>query len=95
MNTHGGSSAIEQSSYISRTTTYSERDGKNYYPKYSEDLVHTEVMLPTNAPTEFSDPAVLWNSVEKIEKARDAQLARTFRVELPMMLTSIYQFFLP
>ena len=62
---------------------YSERDGRNYYPKYSEDLVHTEVMLPANAPPEYSDPAVLWNSVEKIEKAKDAQLARTFRVELP------------
>ncbi len=83
VNTHGGSSAIEQSSYISRTTMYSERDGRNYYPKYSEDLVHTEVMLPANAPPEYSDSAVLWNSVEKIEKAKDAQLARTFRVELP------------
>ena len=62
---------------------YSERDGRNYYPKYSEDLVHTEVMLPANAPPEYSDSAVLWNSVEKIEKAKDAQLARTFRVELP------------
>jgi hypothetical protein len=83
VNTHGGSSAIEQSSYISRTIMYSERDGRNYYPKYSEDLVHTEVMLPANAPPEYSDSAVLWNSVEKIEKAKDAQLARTFRVELP------------
>ena len=41
---------------------YSERDGRNYYPKYSEDLVHTEVMLPANAPPEYSDPAVLIKS---------------------------------
>ena len=43
---HGGHSAVEQSSYISRTTMYSEYDGQTYSPKYIEDLVHTEVMLP-------------------------------------------------
>ncbi len=63
-NCHGGHSAIEQSSYISRTVMYSEYDGKTYYPKYSEDLVHTEVMLCENAPPEYADPNVLWNSVE-------------------------------
>ena len=55
-----------------------------YYPKYREDLVHTEVMLPENAPAECSDPAVLWNSVEMVEQNNSrAQLARTYRVELP------------
>jgi hypothetical protein len=80
---HGGHSAIEQASYISRTAMYCEYDGKTYYPKYSEDLVHTEVMLPANAPKEYLDPSVLWNSVEKVEKGANAQLARTYRVELP------------
>ena len=80
---HGGHSAIEQSSYIGSTTLYSEYDGQTYYPKYSEDLVHSEVMLPKNAPLEYKDPYVLWNSVEMIEKGANAQLARTFRVCLP------------
>ena len=81
---HGGHSAVEQSSYISREKMYSEYDGQTYYPKYSEDLVHTEVMLPENAPAEYSDPAVLWNSVEMVEQNNSrAQLARTYRVELP------------
>lgn len=79
----GGHSAVEQSSYISRTTMYCEYDGQTYYPKYSEDLVHCEVLLPENAPESYNDPSVLWNSVELIEKSKDAQLARTFRVELP------------
>ena len=42
----GGSSAVDKSAYISRTTMYSEYDGTTYYPKYTEDLVHNEVMLP-------------------------------------------------
>ena len=31
----GGSSAVDRSAYISRTTMYSEYDGTYYYPKYS------------------------------------------------------------
>ena len=62
---------------------YCEYDGQTYYPKYSEDLVHCEVLLPENAPEEYKDPYVLWNSVELVEKSKDAQLARTFRIELP------------
>jgi len=62
---------------------YCEYDGRTYYPKYSEDLVHSEVILPENAPEEYKDPAVLWNSVENFEKTSDAQLARTYKVELP------------
>ncbi len=50
---HGGHSAVEQSSYISRTTMYSECDGKTYYPKYSEDLVDATVLLPENAPESY------------------------------------------
>ncbi|MDO4978259.1 MAG: MobA/MobL family protein [Eubacteriales bacterium] len=80
---HGGHSAVEQSSYISREKMYCEYDGQTYYPKYVEDLVHTEVMLPANAPAEYLDPKILWNSVENAEKSSNAQLARTFRVELP------------
>jgi len=82
-NCHGGHSAVEQASYIGRVKMYSEYDGHTYYPKYSEDLVHSEVMLPPNAPSEFTDPVRLWNSVELSEKQNNAQLARTFRVELP------------
>ena len=80
---HGGHSAVEQSSYISRETMYSEHDAKTYYPKYSEDLVYTETMVPDNAPATYRDPRVLWNAVEMIEKGINAQLCRTIRFELP------------
>ena len=63
---------------------YSEYDGTTYYPKYSEDLVHNEVMLPVNAPAEYLDPSVLWNSVEmKESKSAKAQLARSYKISLP------------
>ena len=86
----GGHSAVEQSGYICREKMYSEYDGQTYYPKYEEDLVHNEVLLPENAPVEYKDPAKLWNSVEMAEKGKEAQLARTWRIELPNQWT--YQF---
>jgi len=86
----GGHSAVEQSGYICREKMYSEYDGQTYYPKYHEDLVHSEVLLPQNAPEEYKDPEKLWNSVEMFEKHREAQLARTWRIELPNYWT--YQF---
>ena len=79
----GGHSAVEQAAYIARQTMYCEYDGMTYYPKYSEDLVHAEVMLPDNAPDRYKDPSVLWNEVEMVEKGGHAQLARTYRVSLP------------
>ena len=83
----GGHSAVEQSGYICREKMYSEYDGQTYYPKYAEDLVHSEVLLPENAPEEYKDPAKLWNSVETNEKGDKAQLARTWRIELPNLWT--------
>ena len=80
---HGGHSCVEQSSYIGRTTMVCEATGETFYPKYSEDLVETEVMLCEYAPDEYINPAVLWNAVESYEKGENAQLARTYRVELP------------
>lgn len=78
-----GQSAIDHASYISRSVIVSEYDGQTYRPKYHEDLVHCEVNLPENAPEEWKDRAVLWNSVEMNEKAKNAQLARTMKASLP------------
>ena len=55
----GGSSAVDKSAYISRTTMYSEYDGTTYYPKYTGGIwCIMRIMLPVNAPAEYSDPSV-------------------------------------
>jgi len=53
--------------------------GETYYPKYHEDLVYSGILLPENAPISYQDRATLWNSVEKNEKNKKAQLARTLK----------------
>ena len=40
----------------------------------------------SNAPPEFQDRSILWNSVEMVEKTRDAQLAREMEISLPVEL---------
>lgn len=77
-----GQSAVEQSAYISRTSLYSDYYGMTYNRTAKEDLVGAGVLLPEHAPPEFADRAVLWNSVEKNEKAKNAQLARSLKYSL-------------
>ena len=78
-----GQSAVEKASYISREEIGSEYDGNIYRPKYKEDLVHSEIGLPENAPKEYADRARLWNAVELSEKGKNAQLARMLKASLP------------
>ena len=78
-----GQSAVEKASYISRSILVSEFDGQTYRPKYHEDLVHSEITLPPNAPKEYADRAALWNAVELSEKGQKSQLARMLKASLP------------
>ena len=50
-------------------------------------IVHSEILLPSNAPTNFQDRGTLWNSVEQIERACNSQLARELEVALPIELS--------
>jgi hypothetical protein len=46
-------------------------------------VVHSEIMLPDDAPLEFMDSETLWNTVEAKERRKDSQLAREIIVALP------------
>jgi hypothetical protein len=50
-------------------------------------VVHSEILLPDNAPPEYADRETLWNAVEASEKRKDAQLAREIIVALPRELS--------
>lgn len=43
--------------------------------------------MPGHAPAEYADRAVAWNAVEKIEKPKNAQLARETEITLPQELS--------
>ncbi len=82
-----GKSAVAAAAYRAGEKLSNDFDGETHDYTHKGGVVHTEILLPDNAPAAFSDRAVLWNAVEKIEKAKNAQLAREIEIALPRELT--------
>ena len=81
-----GKSAVAASAYRSGEKIKNEYDGVVHDFTRKGGIAHTEILLPQNAPKEFSNRSVLWNSVEKIEKSKNSQLAREIEISLPKEL---------
>lgn len=81
-----GKSAVAASAYRSGEKIKNEYDGIVHDFTRKGGIVHTEILLPQNAPQEFLDRGTLWNSVEKIEKSKNSQLAREIEIVLPKEL---------
>lgn len=81
-----GKSAVAASAYRSGETLTNDYDGVTHDFTRKRGIIHTEILLPPHAPPEFSDRSILWNSVEKIEKAKNSQLAREVEIALPVEL---------
>jgi len=81
-----GRSAVAAAAYRSGEKLLNEWDGMTHDYTKKRGVVYTEILLPSHAPPDFSDRSTLWNSVEEIEKSRDAQLAREIEIALPVEL---------
>ena len=82
-----GKSAVAAAAYRAGEKLTNDFDGETHDYTHKSGVVHTEILLPDHAPAEYADRAVLWNEVEKIEKAKNAQLAREIEIALPRELT--------
>lgn len=82
-----GRSAVAAAAYRAGEKITNEYDGQIHDYTRKGGVVHTEILLPDHAPASFTDRAVLWNAVENIEKAKNAQLAREIELALPVELT--------
>ncbi|ESQ89774.1 Ti-type conjugative transfer relaxase TraA [Asticcacaulis benevestitus] len=78
-----GSSAVASAAYRSASRLYDERLDRAQDFTNKTGVVHSEVMLPDNAPPEWSDRERLWNDVEAFEKRKDAQLSREVEFAIP------------
>lgn len=79
-------SAVASASYRSGEELYSERDDeiKSYRPREVAPI--SFILKPDHAPEWTLEREKLWNEVEKIEKAWNAQLAREVLIALPKEL---------
>ena len=81
-----GKSAVSASAYRSGEKIKNEYDGIVHDFTRKGGIAHTEILLPQNAPQEFSDRGKLWNSVEKIKKIKNSQLVIEIEIALPKEL---------
>ncbi|TPM02914.1 Ti-type conjugative transfer relaxase TraA [Mesorhizobium sp. B2-3-11] len=82
-----GSSAVASAAYRSASRLRDERIDRSHDFSAKRGVVHSEVMLPENAPEAWSDRERLWNDVEAFEVRKDAQLAREVEFALPSELS--------
>ncbi|WP_316187977.1 MULTISPECIES: Ti-type conjugative transfer relaxase TraA [unclassified Bradyrhizobium] len=78
-----GSSAVASAAYRSGSRLRDQRLDRSHDFSGKRGVVHSEVMLPENAPQAWSDRERLWNDVEAFEIRKDAQLAREVEFALP------------
>ena len=82
-----GSSAVASAAYRSGSRLHDKRQGRAQDFTAKRGVVHSEVLLPENAPEAWSDRERLWNDVEAFEIRKDAQLAREVEFAIPRELT--------
>lgn len=83
-------SAVACAAYRSGERLHSRADGeaKDFSRRQrGDDIAHTEIMAPENAPDWVHDREELWNRVEAAENRKDAQLAREVRFALARELS--------
>jgi Ti-type conjugative transfer relaxase TraA len=78
-----GSSAVASAAYRSGARLRDERLDRSHDFSAKRGVVHSEVLLPENAPKAWSDRERLWNDVEAFEVRKDAQLAREVEFAIP------------
>ena len=50
---------------------------------HKSGVVYSDILIPDNAPREFSDRETLWNAVQQKERRCDSRLAREIDIALP------------
>ena len=78
-----GSSAVASAAYRSASELHDARLGRSHDFSNKAGVIHSEVLLPKDAPERLLDRTTLWNEVEAGEKRKDAQLAREVEFSIP------------
>jgi ATP-dependent exoDNAse (exonuclease V) alpha subunit len=78
-------SALAAAAYRSGERLFDRLQDKWF--EYKNAVVFKEILAPEGAPDWVFDRQALWNTVERAEKRRDAQLAREIELTLPRELS--------
>ena len=86
-----GSSAVSAAAYRAGERIRDERSGKIYDHSDRRDVMHKEIILPSqfasDAMSWAKDRANLWNTAERAETRSNSRVAREYLVALPVELS--------
>jgi ATP-dependent exoDNAse (exonuclease V) alpha subunit len=87
-----GSNAPSAAAYRAGERIRDERSGRIYDHSSRQDVLHKEIILPSqfaDAPMDWArNRAALWNAAEAAEKRRNSRVAREYTVALPVELNA-------
>ena len=83
-----GRSAVACSAYRSGEKLIDERQGKEQDYTRKTGVEFTKIYAPENTNPELLNRNQLWNTVEKVERRKDANLAREFEIAFPHELNA-------
>jgi ATP-dependent exoDNAse (exonuclease V) alpha subunit len=86
-----GRSVVAAAAYRSAEALPDHRIAQTFDYTHKPSVEHTEILAPAAAPTWVQDRTTLWNTVEQVERRKDAQLAREIELGLPVELTKDQQ----
>lgn len=78
-----GQSAVASAAYQAGEKLYDQELAKYHDYTRKDEVIHSEIILPANAPEAYQDRATLWNAVQDVEAAKNARFARSIDVALP------------
>ena len=84
-----GHSSVAGAAYRLGLKLTDDRTGKTHdyrKRKLGDEIVHAITVAPTGAPPWATNPQELWNHAEASENRKDAQVARDYRVPIPLRL---------
>lgn len=82
-----GRSSVGAAAYRAGERITNERDGITHDYTRKGGVVYSEIVLPENAPLQYSERAYLWNAVERSETRANSQTAREIEIALPRELS--------
>ncbi|HGP1011967.1 TPA: MobQ family relaxase [Klebsiella pneumoniae] len=82
-----GHSSVAAAAYRHGEKLTDEHTGEIHDYSKKKGISDSVILIPEGADQRFLKPEYLWNTIEKNEKRKDAQLAREFNIALPVEMT--------
>lgn len=80
---NSGRSVVAAAAYQAAEKLHDERLGMTFHYRHKEEVVHSEILLPSPAPAAYLDRETLWNAVAAKENKANSQVARAFIIAMP------------